>query len=388
MAENELRLHEKEVEFLQNFMALVLPTYEDGAVFGVTNLQKTVFKANHKFDLPGVKVGDPIVAKGIAEQAISNRKAMSIRVDRNVYGVRVLAYGGPVWNNTDTEIVGSWFLGAPRQHGIVKTFDSFASVLSDALPEGGVVWVADKEKYVKRHASDKFDMPSIQVNTVLREGSVQFESMKTGKMAIQEVPASVFGVPARGVASPLVDEETGEIVGTFGMALPRQLAANLKEISGSLGNGLAEVSTAIGQITIATNDISQNQQHLHGEIEKVKLLVNKINDVMAFIKEIADETKMLGLNAAIEAARVGDAGRGFGVVAEEIRKLSQESKKTVAQIRDLTLQIHQAMNETSAASESTLAVVEENAAATEESNASLEEMTSLAQKLTEEAEKL
>ena len=148
------------------------------------------------------------------------------------------------------------------------------------------------------------------------------------------------------------------------------------------------MATAVGQITAATNEISQNQQHLHGEIEQVKSLVDKINDVMVFIKEIADETKMLGLNAAIEAARVGDAGRGFGVVAEEIRKLSQESKKTVAQIRDLTEQIHHAMNETASASQSTLAVVEENAAATEESNASLEEMTSLAQKLAKEAEKL
>lgn len=383
-----MRLQEKDLEILKKFMTLVLPTYEDGATFGVTDLQKTTFKESHLFDLPGVKVGNPIVSKGIAEQAIGAQHAMSIRIDRNVYGIRVLAYGGPVWSNAGDEIVGSWFLAAPRQHGIVKTFDSFAPVLADALPEGGVIWITDKERYLKRQSSDKFDIPAIQIKTPLNDDSAQHDAMKTGKIVTREMSASAYGVPIRSVASPVVDGETGEIVGTFGLTLPRQLAANLKEISGSLGSGLSEVATAIGQITIATNDISQNQQQLHGDIEKVKILVNKINDVMAFIKEIADETKMLGLNAAIEAARVGDAGRGFGVVAEEIRKLSEESKKTVVQIRDLTQQIHQAMNATSAASESTLAVVEENAAATEESNASLEEMTSLAQKLAKEAEML
>jgi methyl-accepting chemotaxis protein len=51
---------------------------------------------------------------------------------------------------------------------------------------------------------------------------------------------------------------------------------------------------------------------------------------------MADETQMSGLNAAIEAARAGDAGRGFGVVAEEIRKLSDQSKQTAEQIRQLT----------------------------------------------------
>jgi len=82
----------------------------------------------------------------------------------------------------------------------------------------------------------------------------------------------------------------------------------------------------------------------------VKSQLDNINSVMEFIKEIADETKMLGLNAAIEAARVGEAGRGFGVVAEEIRKLSQESKKTVVQIKELTQGIEKSMAETADAS--------------------------------------
>jgi len=383
-----LHVHEKELEFLKAYFEIIIHSFEDGACFFITDMDKVAFKLHNKFDIANLEVGTQYSKEGVAAQVIGARKVTSIRLDRQIYGVRVLAYGGPIWNYEETEISGAWVLATPRQHKIVKAFESFAPILANALPEGGMICVSDREKYIKRQGSDKFDVPAIQLNGQLREGSVQFDAVKQNQQAVQEVDAAVFGFPVRGVASPLHDEDTGEIVGTFGLLLPRKLAFELKSIATSLDEGLTGVSAAVEQITASTNEVNNNQQHLHGEIEKVKTMLDKINDVMIFIKEIADETKMLGLNAAIEAARVGEAGLGFGVVAEEIRKLSQESKKTVTQIRELTQQIHAAMNETASSSQSTLAVVQQTAAATQETNASLEEMTSLAQKLSHAAENL
>lgn len=176
--------------------------------------------------------------------------------------------------------------------------------------------------------------------------------------------------------------------GRSAFRLPRKLADDLKHVAASLDEGLSGIATAVEQITASTNNVSTSQQQLHKEIEKSQDLLKQINDVMNFIKEIADETKMLGLNAAIEAARVGEAGRGFGVVAEEIRKLSTNSRETVDQIKELTRQINQSMDETAKGSESTVTVVEQTAAATEEVNASVEEMTALAQKLSHTAANL
>ncbi|WP_094607825.1 hypothetical protein SPSIL_056370 [Sporomusa silvacetica DSM 10669] len=383
-----LHVHAKELEFVKSFIQIVIHAFEDGAVFFATDLTEVTFKHTEKFDFPGLDVGNHFSNDGLAAKVIQARRPITFEIPREVYGKRVCAIGGPVWNDTDSEIIGSWALGAPRQHKIIQAFDTFAPVLADMLPEGGMLCLSTKDKYEKRQGSKKFDIPSIQVNTPIREGSSQELVLKQKNLVTDEVDESVYGVPVLSATAPLFDDNTGAVLGGFTVVLPRKLAKDLKAIANTLDQGLTGVSASIQQITVATNEASSNQSNLHEEIGKVKEQLDNINNVMRFIKEIADETKMLGLNASIEAARVGDAGRGFGVVAEEIRKLSEESKKTVIQIKELTQQIEKSMNATADASQSTLAVTEETSAAVQEVNATIEEMTSLANKLTETAANL
>lgn len=155
----------------------------------------------------------------------------------------------------------------------------------------------------------------------------------------------------------------------------------LKNMAGAINDNMVHISATMEELAASATDVSHNQSTLNGEIKNVSIVSGKINEVMDFIKEIADETRLLGLNAAIEAARAGDAGLGFGVVAQEIRKLSGDSKQTVGKIKEFTTIIQESVNKTVAMGNATSTTVEQQAAAIEEVTASIEEVTSMAENL-------
>jgi len=155
----------------------------------------------------------------------------------------------------------------------------------------------------------------------------------------------------------------------------------LKAMADTLSDNLHQVSATMEELAASATDISGNQANLNNEIKNVNTVTGKIDEVMEFIKDIADETRLLGLNAAIEAARAGEAGLGFGVVAQEIRKLSADSKETVGKIKDLTTIIKISVDKTVHMGSETTCTIEQQAAAIEEVTASVQEITSLTEQL-------
>lgn len=110
-----------------------------------------------------------------------------------------------------------------------------------------------------------------------------------------------------------------------------------KETSEFVSSGLQVVEELSDKIT----DTTRMTGVVITDIEELKEQSDNIGKIIDVINQIAEETNLLSLNASIEAARAGDAGRGFAIVADQIRKLADESKDAVAEIAKIVQQIQE-----------------------------------------------
>jgi twitching motility protein PilJ len=109
----------------------------------------------------------------------------------------------------------------------------------------------------------------------------------------------------------------------------------------------------------------------------------EIGDIVSLINDIADQTNILALNAAIQASMAGDAGRGFAVVADEVQRLAERSSAATKQIEALVKTIQSDTNEAVISMEQTTAEVVRGARLAQDAGMALEEIEKVSQELAE-----
>lgn len=162
----------------------------------------------------------------------------------------------------------------------------------------------------------------------------------------------------------------------------------LDTVSQRLSNNFMEATASIQELTASSYNISTQQEELNSEINKVVEVTEQINNILKSIQSIANQTKMLGLNASIEASRVGEIGRGFSVVANEIRNLAEKSKETALGITDLVTNIQNTVNGTVKNSEITLETTRGQSRAVETVSTNMQDSIYIVEQLADMMKKL
>jgi len=206
------------------------------------------------------------------------------------------------------------------------------------------VGLFDTEKCLAYQPAKSFDQKAKPGDTV-KPGSGTYQAITEKKRIVKKIDANVYGVPYVVVALP-IKNELGEIIGVMAVSQSVEQQEALTALAGSLSDAVSSLAGTSEEISAQTEEIAANLRQMTQTAVAAQKRVAEMDQVLGLIKTIAGQTNLLGLNAAIEAARVGEQGRGFGVVAEEIRKLAHMSTDSIKKIDSMVRSIQADSEET------------------------------------------
>lgn len=210
---------------------------------------------------------------------------------------------------------------------VVDAIDFYhATYLEDAC-----IIVADTEKIIAYKEGKKVRLP-IKVGQLVDnyKGTTSIKALYSGQYLREEHGPELFGFAYIATAQPIKDN--GQVVGVVSAIISNEKIEGIRTLATDLSSTVGDMTTTNHSLTKASDDVAVRLDELSSLSETMNEDIQQINTIVAFVKDIAVKSRILGLNASIEAARSGEHGRGFAVVAAEIQKMAQNSTESAEEI--------------------------------------------------------
>lgn len=222
------------------------------------------------------------------------------------------------------------------------------------------------------------NLPMKPLDKLKKGGSID-DFMTAKKKVVKHVGKEVQGFPYIATGVPIFsgDEVVGALVTTTPARHIEMIDNVSLEMDGAIKraiSGISSLAASAQQLAASSTDLADNGTRINDE-------VIKMDEIMEIIKDIASQTHLLGLNAAIEAARVGDYGRGFNVVAKEIRQLASRTQISVKDVSDKLSDIKRRMSSLSENILQVSSVADEQSATTQDVSAFIEQIKPVSEEL-------
>lgn len=214
-------------------------------------------------------------------------------------------------------------------HRIFRMFIELAPYLQEIFMEDISISIQDTERIIRYLPGKTIDL-GIREGDLLKKGSVSYQVIQTGIKVMRTVGREVHGIPYVAVGYPIFHE--GAVIGCITTITSIDKRERLLQMAEQLSGAMQEFTANIQAATSRSESLYQHNERMKQQAWLVLESIRHIDEVIRTIEGITARTNILGLNASIEAARAGHVGRGFSVVANEIRSLADTARKSTKEI--------------------------------------------------------
>ncbi|MCI8280369.1 MAG: hypothetical protein HFI76_01425 [Lachnospiraceae bacterium] len=267
---------------------------------------------------------------------------------------------------------------------ILEALEETLPLMQDITGRDMQISLCDRNRVINVWQGKHFRMPSALPGELDWENPAHrnlLEAMEAGKQDVSVLPKEMFGVPIKGILTPV--REGGKVVGVVACAYSLERQEHVEEAIHVLDENLQHSKGSVEEIAQEAVRLLEKLNHIRSIFGQVQEEVEKAAEMVKSIQGNASRSNILALNASIEAARAGEAGRGFSVVAEEMGKLAQVSGSSAKEISQSLQEITAVFRKVADAVTDVYDFAGVQAKTTEKINASLEDISHSAEELTQ-----